>query len=81
VNSAGIDGPTSVEKARMRTQEALIAVARYASVMAAIFVSVIAIGYVSLVIWDQTHQPRIPGWTAAPPAQHLAHPLAAKQHA
>ena len=65
----------------MRTQEAFIVVARYATVIAAVFFSVIAMGYVSLVIWDQTHQPRIPGWTSAPPAQHPAHPIHDKQHA
>ena len=65
----------------MRTQEAFIIVARYTSVVAAVFMSVIAMGYVSLVIWDQTHQPRIPGWVSAPAAPHPAHPVGDKQHA
>jgi hypothetical protein len=65
----------------MRIQEAFIAVARYATVIAAVFFSVIAVGYVSLVVWDHTHQPRIPGWTSAPPAHHPAPPADNRHHA
>jgi hypothetical protein len=65
----------------MRIQEAFIIAARYASVMVAVFASVVAMAYVSLVIWDHTHEPRIPGWSSAPPAQHPAHPINNRQHA
>jgi len=65
----------------MRTFEALIIAARYATVMAGIFLGVIAMGYVSLMIWDRTHQPSIPGWVSAPPAGHHARPAQSPSHA
>ena len=50
----------------MRSLETLIVVARSAAVMAAVFGSVVAAAYAGLEIWDVTHPPVIPGWTAAP---------------
>jgi O-antigen/teichoic acid export membrane protein len=64
----------------MRPLEATIVVARSAAVMAAVFGSVVAMLYLSLVLWDRTHPPSMPGWSAAP-VVHPARSSDATRHA
>ena len=61
----------------MRPVEALLLTARTAAVMGAVFAGVLALLYVSLEIWDVTHEPRLPGFIATPAVVHPAHAPAA----
>ena len=48
----------------MSARETFAVVARYAAVMGAVFASILVVLYGSLVVWDETHPPMIPGWSA-----------------
>jgi hypothetical protein len=60
----------------MQFPEPVIVASRWAAVLGAVFASVVMMAYMALVVWDKTHQPRIPGWTAIPSSPHGVHAAA-----